>query len=244
MEKEKSYCLIQFNFSDDSANPEIPPIAQRLLLSNLDDIFGLTLEVVGTGRSRVNFDQAGLNLSYELEGTTRKELEEKAHRLIKKLNLIASIQTKYKVKPFTFHSLISKQELVDMNSTNNLFFGIEPKAFQKFLIKSNFEEFFLLIEAFNDLENHRIFDAFPKFVNWLDYHDYDKAPQQKFCIIRTALSHTELRNTEKVKEMYPDIEFAGKIFVRNDHNEDQLRSLIDELLEIVKQRFEQILSDY
>ena len=46
------------------------------------------------------------------------------------------------------------------------------------------------------------------------------------------------------KKLFPDIEFSGNIFVRNQHNENILLSLITDLLDAVKERFRKILEKY
>lgn len=246
MGRIKAECLIQFSIIKKEGQQIEPGFAQRVILTKLHNIFGITLELVGS-RSSVSFDEAGLYLSYTVEANDKKELEEKSHQLINKLNLLASIQSGEEIKPFTFRELLVSQELTNIDSIDNLFYGVEPKLFQHFLLDSNFEEFFVLIEAFNDLKNNRIFDAFPKFVNWLDFYDYEdgeRKPQYKFCVLRTALSHTQLTNADKVKRLYPKIEFSGNIFVRNQHNENILLSLVSELLDAVKKRFREILVNY
>ena len=239
----KSYLLIQFSNPIDETTADSPLMQQRLLLANIQNVFGITLEIMGTNRSSHSMEHTGINLSYLLEGRNEKSIESKAHDLIIKLNLMASIQHGRKINPFSFHSIIKEEEMHDITSAKNIFFGIEPKLLREFLHDSNYDEFLGIIEAFEDIENNRIFDAFPKFVNWLDYYNYEEEnkPQFKFCSIRSALSHTEIRHAEIVKKRYPDLEFRGNMFIRNDHNQKILNEMIDELVTLVRERFKKIL---
>lgn len=240
----KYSCLISFTFPENSNSDNYNSQTSRAAISKFFNVFTLTLEMMGGSRTSVTPNQLGLNLSYDLEADSVDGATQKAQNLIKKLNLLASIEEGKEVTPFTFHSILTPDELSSITGMDDLFYGITPKQIEEFLRDSNYTQLFVLIEAFRDLKTDRILDAFPKFVNWLDYHDYDKAPQQKFCVVRTALSHTELRTTELVKQQWPKLKFENNMFVRDQENENQLLSMMPELLSLVKERFHNILKDY
>ncbi len=240
----KYTCLISFTFpkKDNHDNQDIH--SQRAVISKFFNVFTLTLEMMGSSRTSVTPDQLGLNLSYELEANNSTKATQNANNLIKKLNLLSSIEEGKEVTPFVFHSVLDPSEVSAITGMDSLFYGLTPKQIEGFLQYSNDTQLFVLIEAFGDLKTGRILDAFPKFVNWLDYHDYDNAPQQKFCVIRTALSHTELHNTNLVKAQWPKLKFENNMFVRDQDNEKQLLSMMPELLSLIKERFHNILNDY
>ena len=240
----KYSCLITFTFqqnkNDNSHNQNLQ--YPRAAISKFFNIFTLTLEI--DRHSRLSTPtELGLNLSYDIEATNLENATKKCVMLIAKLNLLSSIEEGNEVTPFRLHSVLDSSESSFINM-DSLFYGLTPEQIEIFLENHNDAKLLILIEAFQDLGTDRIFDAFPKFVNWLDYNNYNNAPQQKFCVIRTALSHTELHNTELAKSIWPNLKFENNIFVRDQQNQNELLSMMPELLSLVKNRFHQILSNY
>ena len=232
-------CIIGFSLLDFNQQSSS---TKKFVLSQIFERFDLTLEVMTSTRNTTSPTEAGLNLAYRFSAN-QNDMKQKAEEFISKLNLLASIIMYKEVKPFSYISISTEYDAINMDVQNDIFFGVKANSLKKYLQYENFDEYTVLVEAFSDLSNGKIFDAFPKFVNWLDYHDYYNAPQQKFCIIRTALSHTELHNTKQVNDQWPDLEFNENRFSRNKQNGEKLKEYLPELLHLVKERFNKVNGD-
>jgi len=90
---------------------------------------------------------------------------------------------------------------------------ISNDEFEKYLLDTDIFQSRLLIEAINDFDDKKIFDAFAKLVNYSD----DMPAVQQFCSLRDSVSHREVnRARPRVEEQFPnEFEFNGDSFVRD-----------------------------
>jgi len=90
---------------------------------------------------------------------------------------------------------------------------ISNDEFERYLVDPNISESRLLLEAINDYDDKKYFDAFSKVVNYSD----DMLAVKPFCSLRDSVSHREVdRARPRVEAQFPnEFEFNGDSFVRD-----------------------------
>lgn len=105
------------------------------------------------------------------------------------------------------------------NKFSSLLNNITQSEFENYLNDSSFSKNALLLEGLEDYEHKKIFDAFPKLVNYCD----DKPAGNKFRSLRDCLSHKEVQGARPIVEnAFPnEFEFNGDEFLREESEKNR-----------------------
>ena len=124
----------------------------------------------------------------------------------------------------------------------NLLDTISNDEFERYLINTDISESRLLIEAINDYDDKKYFDAFAKLVNYSD----DVLAVQRFCGLRDSVSHREVnRARPRVEAQFPnEFEFNGDSFVRDSSkNIDNLKKYWPMVLKEAQAKFRSMVKN-
>jgi hypothetical protein len=120
--------------------------------------------------------------------------------------------------------------------------NVNEQRFHEYLNKPINENEMLLIEALNLYQEGKVFESFPKLVNWLE--DNQKI-QTRFCPIRNCLSHKTVESRNRVEEKFPnEFEFdEDGIFKRtSSKNHHNLKRYLPELIKATKTEYINIIN--